>query len=384
MKKLFLFPIFFVCIFAIQILGQSWSGLIRLTWNTGYSSHPSVAVDSGGGIHVAYYDNTNPFEDVYYKRSTNGGTSWSPPTRLSWVSGYSGCPDLAADSGTGIHLVWFDNFTENNEIYYKRSTDSGASWSSLTRLTWNSGTSLFPAVAADSSGGIHVVWADNTPGNDEIYYKRSTNGGASWSPPLRLTWTYELSSGAAIAVDASDGIHVVWHDRSPGDYEIFYKHSTDRGVSWSAPTRLTWNPKPSWGPSIAADSGSGIHVVWTDDSPVYEFEVLYYKRSTDSGASWSGITRLTWQVRVPWYPCIAADSMGGVHVVWWGDADTNGDIYFKQSLDSGVTWSGITRLTWNPGRSEYPAIAAEPGGAVHIVWHDLSPGNAEIFYKNRK
>ena len=47
-----------------------------------------------------------------------------------------------------------------------------ADWTSVRRLTWTSGASHYPAVAVDSSNGIHVVWRDETPGNVEIYYRK--------------------------------------------------------------------------------------------------------------------------------------------------------------------------------------------------------------------
>jgi len=46
------------------------------------------------------------------------------------------------------------------------------SWQSTKRLTWNAGSSSYPAIATDTSGNIHIVWMDYTPGNYEIYYKK--------------------------------------------------------------------------------------------------------------------------------------------------------------------------------------------------------------------
>ncbi len=49
-----------------------------------------------------------------------------------------------------------------------------------------------------------------------------------------------------------------------GTDEIYYKRSTDAGVSWGADTRLTNNTADSEYPSVAV-SGSVVHVVWHDD-----------------------------------------------------------------------------------------------------------------------
>ena len=49
---------------------------------------------------------------------------------------------------------------------------SGETWIEK-RLTNNSGSSVYPTVAASGSN-IYVVWQDLTPGNNEIYLTKST------------------------------------------------------------------------------------------------------------------------------------------------------------------------------------------------------------------
>lgn len=47
-----------------------------------------------------------------------------------------------------------------------------AAWTAK-RLTWNSGSSRYPAIELDSSSHVHLVWQDETPSNAEIYYKHN-------------------------------------------------------------------------------------------------------------------------------------------------------------------------------------------------------------------
>jgi hypothetical protein len=63
-----------------------------------------------------------------------------------------------------------------------------AAWTASQRLTWTTGESYWPSLAVDPSGHLHVVWYDLTPGNMEIYYKKSTDGGGNWTASQRLTW----------------------------------------------------------------------------------------------------------------------------------------------------------------------------------------------------
>jgi hypothetical protein len=140
--------------------------------------------------------------------------------------GASSHPAIAAGASGSLHLLWDDNSPGNFEIYYKKSVNGGVTWSTNQRLTWTGGYSELPAVALDSSGQIHLTWQDNTPGNYEIYHKGSTDGGASWTASQRLIWTAGNSSGPALAADASGRLHVTWCDLTPGNKEIYYRKGT--------------------------------------------------------------------------------------------------------------------------------------------------------------
>jgi hypothetical protein len=212
---------------------------------------------------VSWHDYTPGNDEVYIKRSTNGGANWITK-RLTYNSGNSAPTYIAVDTNGHIHLVWNDDTPSNAEIFYKKSTDGGASWITK-RLTFNSGNSFFPVIATDTNNHIHVVWFDYSPGNAEIYYKKSTNGGTSWTTK-RLTFNSSLSMLPVIATDSSNRIHVTWKDDRPGNNEIYYKRSTNGGISW-ATKRLTYNSGGSDFPALALGSNSHIHVVWEDDTP---------------------------------------------------------------------------------------------------------------------
>jgi hypothetical protein len=158
--------------------------------------------------------------------------------RLTWNPGGSVNPSIAIDSQDNIYVVWHDYTPGESEIFLKKSTTGGTSWTQK-RLSWNSGGSYIPKIAIDSQDNIYVVWYDNTPGNGEIFLKKSTNGGTSWTQK-QLTWNSEYSLAPSIAIDSQDNIYVVWYGYKSGDYEIFLKKSTTGGTSWTQ-KRLTWN-----------------------------------------------------------------------------------------------------------------------------------------------
>ncbi len=169
MKKHFITLIICLLVFPLMA-GATWT-FKRLTWNSGVSLSPSSAIDPDGNIHLVWENDTPGNYEIYYKKSTNGGNSWTTK-RITWNSGWSNHPDITLDTGDGLHLVWEDYTPSNWEVYYKKSIDEDASWISQ-RMTWNSGHSNGSCIITDSSYHVHIFWHDTSSGNHEIFYKKS-------------------------------------------------------------------------------------------------------------------------------------------------------------------------------------------------------------------
>lgn len=371
-KKFEIITVFGVFLLVQSLSALTWAPTKRLTWTSGGSFSQAIAVDSNDNIHIVWADyNPGNFE-VFYMKSTDEGATWTSSRRLTWNSGSALDPEIALDSGNNIHVFWADDTPGNYEIYYKKSTNGGVTWVTR-RLTWNAGLSYSPVISLDSSSQIHLIWVDETPGNQEIFYKNSTNGGLDWTAK-RLTWNSGDSEEPAIAVDSNKHIHVVFYDDTPGNAEIFHIKSTDGGNSWST-NRMTYTSGDSRFPSIVIDQMDNIHVICTD-MPGGEF--VYYKKSTNGGTSW--ITkRLAWNY-FSTAPAITVDSNDNIHVTYSAAVSGNYDVYHKRSTDGGATWT-TKRLTWNSGWSFFPDITAAYNNHIHLVWYDDSPGNNEIFYR---
>ena len=383
MKSIRWMTVLVVFLIVAQAAQADWSTVRRITWTAGDSYSPALVVDSSGYLHAVWYDHTPGNNEIYYKKSTNGGASWSPNQRLTYTSGSSYDPDIAVDSLGGVHVVWYDYTPGNGEIYYRGSTDGGTSWSPSQRLTWTPVATELPAIAVDGVDRIHLIWDDYTPGKSDLYYKRSLTGGATWAATQRLTWTSGISSYVSIACSPAGHLHVVWSDNTSGSPEIYYMEGQSGGATWSSPRRLTWNSGISSSPALAAHSSGLIHVVWWDTTP--GLAEIYYKNSPDGGATWTSARRLTWTSGGSYSPVIKLGFSKQLHLVWDDLADSNQEIFYKKSTDEGATWGPTQRRTWNSGWSSTPAVAFDSSGDLHVVWSDDTPGgNAEIYYVKGK
>ena len=359
----------------------SWSALKRLTWTPTESENPALCLDPGQHVHVVWQDKQSGNFEIYHKKSSNMGSTWSATHRLTYSSEPSETPDIDISSGGVIYVVWSDSSSGNGDIYLKKSTDGGNSWSALTRLTWNNGESKNPRIKIDSGGALHVAWQDKTPGNFEIFYRRSTDGGATWSALKRLTWTSGNSYHPALDAGGDGRVHVLWDDVSSGNAEIYYKNSADNGISWPGAQRLTYNSGDSWAGSVTVKSSANIHVFWSDLSPGNA--EIFHKRSTSVGSTWLSPQRLTWNSRGSWSADACEDTIENFHLVWHDFSPGNAEIYHKTSMDGGATWIGTERVTWNSGVSKKPKMAISNVDCLYIVWQDNSMGNSEIFFKSR-
>jgi len=376
LKKI-IFVVLTVCLTAMPLLGQ-WQADQRLTNDPNESrcATTKAVAANGPAVHVVWFDNRDGNQEIYYKSSVDTGLTWSGDVRLTNNASNAQTPRIVV-SGNNLHCVWQDNRDGNYEVYYKRSTDSGATWGLDTRLTSNSNWSLFPTLAVSGSN-VHLLWMDDRDGNRETYFKRSTDNGNTWSSDTRLSNDADWTWSPAIAA-AGDTVHAVWYESDAGGNlgkEIFYARSTNAGATWNSAVNLTNDAGVSMGPCVGA-SGSTVHVAWEDNRDGnYE---IYYKRSTDNGATWGTDTRLT-SISGTSYGSSIDVSGPNVHLVWTDERDANDEIYYKSSVDNGVSWSSDERLTNDGATSFYNSISVS-GPAVHVTWYDQRDGNWEVYYK---
>ena len=356
-----------------SVLGATWTSK-RLTNNSDHSDDPAIAVN-GAKIYAVWYDCTPGNWEIYFRKSIDNGATWQNAERLTNNAGSSYCPEIAIRNAN-VYVAWYDYTPGNAEIYFCKSADGGATWQTAKRLTNNSGNSSFPRIAASGSN-VYVVWRDDTPGNEEIYFRKSTDCGVTWQASKRLTNNVGDSSRPAIAVRGAN-IYVAWNDYTPGNFEIFFRKSTDSGATWKTAIDVTNTAGDSFYPAIAVD-GSSIFVVWHDETPGNA--EIYFSMSVDGGAIWQAAKSLTHNTGASDASRIAI-SGANIYVVWEDNTPGNCEIFFKKSTDGGATWENARRLTSNTINDFSPDIAANDSN-VYVVWqkNDFTEGDSEIFLK---
>jgi len=265
-----------------------------------------------------------------------------------------------------------------------------------------SAASLFPKVATiPGTDYVFVVWIEDTGSDDLLYFSRSTDGGATWSTPFQLTYAGQIQSPSysdaanshafSLAAD-NPYLHVMaqYRPNDTQDFEILYVRSPDlgeNGLNWEFST-LTNNSSDSLFPDVAAGAGY-VHVAYEDDWPG-NIEVMYKRITADGGGPVDETRRLTFSSGHSTYPKIAVSKDGEiVHIVYSEQLLDGGSyLFYKRLADSGAGSYATRQLTFGSDPAtdgvSFPDIATSTGSDdqfVYIVYGAFWPGNWEIMYK---
>ena len=188
--------------------------------------------------------------DIFYKTSPDGGLSWSPEWKVSTKINAS-TPDIAIGNSNIAHIVWHTMIAPNVfEIFY---WNTGMSLGNEMQLTFSNSFSLTPKIAVNGTC-IHIIYTDLC---NNIYYLQSPFNGAlgTWTMPTIISSTSFFTSWHDIEVDGNI-VHVVWTDLrnwtiNNSNYEIYYRNSTNNGASWNPDIRISNATNQSYAPSIA-------------------------------------------------------------------------------------------------------------------------------------
>jgi len=278
---------------------NTWSGMSTVGTNylgcasttcTGYDKTWIGADTTSGGA----YSHTNRLYAMFEVISYSGGwvyTGWkgySDPPYTTWTTGTfqpggttessTVAPRLSQSVVVGadgtVYYAWDRCAATGSSMMISKSIDGGVTWSAAVAMASTAvltdfaastkiapqdtrGIALLPTLAVDASGGtyngrLYMAYTDYhtgvTSGADvDVYVRRSTDGGATWSTVATLAGTAGSTAQfePTLTVDKSSGtITIAWYDTSIDatnnrHTQVFYSQSTDGGTTWSAQALVT-------------------------------------------------------------------------------------------------------------------------------------------------
>ena len=301
---------------------------------------------------------------------------WSDPVSL--VSSHG-----RVAVGNRVHVVGHSG----GNLVHRSSQDNGATWSAPARIAAASGNYPMQYGGLYATGdSVYLITAvgDMGPASQHLDFRKSTNNGATWTSPVRVTGPGQELRRANIVANGNT-VHVFGGQSGAGGYGtgIYYFRSTNGGVTWDKRTKLFDEADAS---ARMAVDGNIIHVCFGMKIRTNSFGGRsHYMRSADNGETWSEpifIGEDTDESRIQARQQVAAAD-GRVFAIWQREANVPEGtlpadrLGYNQSNDGGLTWSGPKLLPYDTGvNREHQQVWMIPGGTVHLAWSHGSPGDA--------
>lgn len=376
-----------------------------------YSYSPSLALDSQGYPCIAWSVNESGNNEIFFGRWN--GSSWvnasgavltSTNGNVSNNSNDSEFPKLALDSNDNPCITWRDSTTGNYEIFFARW--NGTSWVNASGATLtatngnisnNTGNSVNPSLALDSSNNPCISWQDDTSGNFEIFFARWN--GTSWINVSGTTLTttngnMSNSSGVSLdpslALDSSNRPHIAWSDSTSGNNNIFYA-SWD-GTSWVDVYGTTLSgvvgtvfddSGNSAKPCLVLDNSGYPCISWTDDTPG-NYDIFFTRWN---GTSWVNAANndltvananVSNDTNHSYNPSMKLDPSGNPCIAWFeATSPSNYRIYYARWY--GTSWV-ITNVSQNSDISTEPSLVLDSNGNPNLAWSNDYIDWTKIFY----
>lgn len=250
-------------------------------------------------------------------------------------------------------------------------------------------TGFNPIATVDDKGNFYALWerrtSNVTPAPNFAYYvSRSSDKGKTFQTFEAFPETPNLAGGFMLwskQGGPQGTLHAIWHAKpgqTQGETDIYYRRSTDGGKTWSDPKRLNDDDPAKFNtqllPSLSVAPNGRVDAAWWDfrDDPGLYVNDVYYAYSNDDGVSWSPNVRITdrsinrkigpWSNGFDMRQPVGIASTNAYTVFAWDDTRNGDNVGQAQDMYS-ATVQFKTLTSGTPNGVRY-ALAALAGVAV--------------------
>jgi len=361
--------------------GQTWIPLANDLTEKTFSFKVPVLLDSNSSlIRVSATDGINTAEDSSNLTFIILNTAYST-NNLSNSPENSQNPQVIA-SGDNVYVLWSESTYLSSRVFFRRSTDNGATFYPMVNLSGNASSPTNQKMAVSGSN-VYVMWSEQASGN--VLFRRSTDNGATFGPTVDLSNVTGINYVTALSVSGSN-VYVAWANKTQQyDTKLLFRASTDNGAIFGNIIELSQSDGSYFSPYIDA-IGSNVYVAFNDN--YYEGSInkgaIFFRSSIDNGVTFSSRINLS---NTTGYDFQGGTQMAvsgnNVYIMWVGSSPGYGSptaIFFRASMDNGSSFGSVTSpsnyalnawiLSWH---------LAASGSDVYAVWN-TNPWNTGRYY----
>jgi hypothetical protein len=295
-------------------------------------------------------------------------------------------PQAAVDEKGAVHLIYYRGDPGGGDLFYTRSADGGSTFSPPLRVNTHAASALSAGnirgahLALGKAGRPHVAWmgtGKNGPkgpgGSSPMLYTRLDDSGTAFEEERNvIQMSPGLDGGGSLAADSKGNVYVTWHAPEAGKKgeehrRVWVALSQDEGKTFA-------REKPAFaeatgacaccGMRAFADRSGALHILYRSAYKVVHRD-MYLLNSRGKGGAFRAIKLDEWEVGTcVMSSAVFAQGPSGALAAW----ENKGQIY----------WTRIDPKDLKPARQlaapgdakgrKHPAIAAGDRGEVLLVW----------------
>jgi hypothetical protein len=207
-----------------------------------------------------------------------------------------GCYPQTSTSGEFDYLVWSEGDEDNRYILFKRSVNNKEFEDAIT-LSGSVPSAVFDPKVTSEGNNVYVVWqGDSESGNQDILMRKSEDNGKSFGDLINLSNDRAGSGNPEINVNSSS-VYVVWDGTTPGNNDIYFRKSINNGADFDKVRNLSTDGGISYEPKVVVDE-KGLEIYWREYRNGHE-EVLA-KKSLNEGRTFEILQKLEKDVLDLW------------------------------------------------------------------------------------
>ena len=332
-------------------LAFGWTEPVKIVDNSFYPLELRAAAAVGETLYYVFV--SDHYQAVCCGYSRDNGQTWSQPSFINDTSRHYLVRDPEIKYSKGfLHLLWSES-TFHPQIWHSKSSDGGRNWSQPERVFNNvsSDGAFFPSLATNGDSlFLACAVVSNDGYSHQFIFFRSFDSGETWQDSMVIEpapigvgmWPYMLFTNGILHFIES----ISDYDDSLG-FEIFYKRSSDAGLTWSdrivlSPAELYPHPVDSQDASAAVDSSGHVLVAWMDYANGSMCGVsgdIFCRVSLDNGVTWQPWGSIT-NTQSGWMSSCLIE--GDKYYATWNDYWQLGCDFAKEAVsvssDSGFSW----------------------------------------------
>lgn len=395
---------------------SEWRKPTAISPNLPSSWFPDISVDPAGVFRIAWAGNLSwDFSSELQHQITGavmvsqlGNSGWTSPGDIRVMDAGIASRPLIASDGTYVHMIYRTGVQGTTTLNYMRALASSDlsnahSWTHETTLStgayyaqiavlpdqtlvvlYNEPTPISLQVLAQTQTGVNRLnlLLDTTNSTTDIrptlFARRSTDHGITWSAPARISEIGKRVGRVSLASSPDGSLLVSSWDQGYDNISgigapdsVATAISTDEGLTWQHVQTIT-SPVGPIEQSAIATSGSTSVLVYRSTI----VDKIYYRVSTDDGATWSAEKPIPDVIARPYLGqhnfdklSMAVDGDGRILLAYVGRKDDKtADLSVIVTTFDDNAWTAPKVIATPIGYAEYPRIAVGLGNLLEVVY----------------